>query len=64
MIEVNKGNVRVKGDINIVESEVSVLLMCIYDENPESIKLILECLKDYMDGKFKPQHWEVHNDSF
>lgn len=64
MIEVNEGKVKVKGTVDIVEMELSVLITSIYDKEPESIKAVLSFLADYMDGKIELKRKEVFDDSF
>lgn len=64
MIEVNEGKVKVKGTVETVEMEMAFLLTSIYDKEPESIKAVLQFLKEYMDGEIELKRTEVYDDSF
>jgi len=64
MIEVNEGKVKVKGTVETVEMEMAFLLTSIYDEDPESIKAVLQILMKYMDGEIEIKRTEVYDDSF
>lgn len=62
MIEVNEYKVKVKGPIDIVEMECSLLLTSIYDKEPESLKNILQFVQEYMDGNIELRRKEIQDD--
>lgn len=62
MIEVNENKVRVKGPIDTVEAECSLLLTSIYDKEPESLKNILQFVQKYMDGNIELHRREIQDD--
>ena len=53
MIKVDKGHVEVMGEHDIVEAETIMLLLSLFDNVPHSLKRILQCVIDYIEGKIE-----------
>ncbi len=62
MININENTVRITGTLKEIEMEAGLILISLYDKEPESINTILHFLQAYMDNKITIRKVEVEDD--